>query len=201
MIKRVFVGMIALALMAGTVPAAEWEVDAAHTTIGFEVSHLVISSTTGKFKDFTGTVHFDGENLEKGKVEFTVNVGSVDTDNADRDGHLVSPDFFNAEEFPTMTFKSTKVVSKGSKKFQLIGDLTIKGVTKEVTFDCKFRGTAEFMEMTKAGFSAETSIDRQEFGVSWNKNLDAGGVVVGNEVDINLEVEVNQKAMASHDSM
>lgn len=201
MIKRVFAGLIALMLMTATVPAAQWNIDRTHSTIGFEVSHMVISTTTGKFKDFSGTAQFDPENLAEGSVEFTVQVASVDTENEKRDGHLRSPDFFEAEKFPTMTFKSKKVISGAENKFKLVGDLTIKDVTKEVTLDCKFKGTVKFMKTTKAGFSASTTINRQDFGLSYNQVLDAGGLAVGNDVDIVLELEFNQAMDESGDGM
>ena len=192
--KTMTAAILTLALLASAGQAASWEVDKPHSTVQFKVSHLVIANVVGSFGDFTASMDFDGENLASGSVEMTVQVASVDTDNADRDKHLRSADFFDAEKFPTMTFKSKKVVPGEGKSFQLVGDLTIRGITKEVTFDCEFNGTAEFMGTTKAGFTAETTINRQDFDVSWNRNLDAGGVVVGEEVKIMLELEFNKAA-------
>jgi polyisoprenoid-binding protein YceI len=128
--------------------------------------------------------------LSKGTTEFTVQSKSITTDNERRDGHLKSPDFFAVDSFPTLTFKSTKVIPGTGSDFKLVGDLTMRGVTKEVTFDCTFNGTIEAMGGTRASFSAHTTINRQDFKVSWSKSLDGGGLVVSDNVDINIELEV-----------
>ncbi len=172
---------------------AVWNVDAVHSTVSFSVRHLVISNTTGKFKDFEGKVEFDGKDVSGGSVDFTIQVASVDTDDEKRDNHLRSPDFFDVEKHATITFKSKKVIAGEDNKFQIIGDLTIKGITKEVTFNCEFNGSVKTpWGHMAAGFSATTKIDRQEFGVSFNKAMETGGLIVGNEVKINLEIEMTQ---------
>lgn len=179
-----------LLVLASLARAEKWEIDVAHSSVGFSVRHMVVTKTHGKFNDFTGYIDFDGENVEKGSVEITARIASIDTDNKKRDDHLRSPEFFDAEKFPTMIFKSKKVIKGSGSEFKLVGDLTIKDVTKDVTFDCEFNGVInDPVGNTRAGFSAVVKINRQDFNVKWSKSLDAGGLVVGDEVKINLEIE------------
>jgi polyisoprenoid-binding protein YceI len=192
MMKSIIVAMVAATTLSLSTVAAEWTIDKPHTSVNFSVKHLVITTVNGKFTDFDGTINFDGENLKDASVEMTVQTASVDTDNERRDKHLKSADFFDVENFPTMTFKSTGVIPEEGNDFKLVGDLTIRGVTKEVTFDCQFHGTAQMRNTTKAGFNATTVINRQDFGVNWSKTLDNGGLVAGNEVTIRLDVEANK---------
>jgi len=190
MVKRVTTVIALLLLFTALSQAARWNIDVVHSTVGFTVRHLVVTKVHGRFKDFSGYIDFDGKNVEQGSVAMTVQVASLDTDNQKRDTHLKSPDFFDAAKFPTMTFKSKKVIKGEGNSFKLVGDLTIRGITKEVTFDCEFNGVVnDPMGNTRAGFSAQTKINRQDFGVKWNKKLDAGGFVVSDEVIINLEIE------------
>ena len=176
--------------------AATWNVDKAHSSIGFKVSHMVISKVNGNFKQFDGTIEapmMDEKklDLENSAVSMTVDVASIDTDNEDRDKHLRSEDFFDVVQYPSMTFVSKEVIPQEGNKFKLVGDLTIKDVTKEVTFDGTFNGVVtDPWGNTKAGFSAETTINRQDFNVEWNKTLDAGGLVVGDDVEIMIEMEL-----------
>jgi polyisoprenoid-binding protein YceI len=179
-----------LLVFASLARAEKWEIDVAHSSVGFSVRHMVVTKTHGKFNEFTGYIDFDGKNVENGSVEITAQIASIDTDNKKRDDHLRGPDFFDAEKFPTMTFKSKKVIKGSGSEFKLVGDLTIKDVTKEVTFDCEFNGVInDPMGNTHAGFSAVVKINRQDFNVKWSKSLDAGGLVVGDEVKISLEIE------------
>jgi polyisoprenoid-binding protein YceI len=188
--KGVVTAASLLLVLASLARAEKWEIDVAHSSVGFSVRHMVVTKTHGKFNDFAGYIDFDGKNVEKGSVEITAQIASIDTDNKKRDDHLRSPDFFDAEKFPTMTFKSKKVIKSSGSEFKLVGDLTIKDVTKEVTFDCEFNGVInDPMGNTRAGFSATAKINRQDFNVKWSKSLDAGGLVVGNEVKISLEIE------------
>ncbi len=190
MFKKLFLIMFLVTIVATTGQADTWGLDKAHSSVGFSVRHLVISKTTGKFDDFTGTIVFDGKNFAAASVELTVQMASVDTDDEKRDEHLRSADFFETEKFPTMDFKSKKVTKGEGDAFTITGDLTIKGVTKEVTFDCQFHGVVnDPWGNTKAGFSAMTQINRQDFGVTWSKSLDGGGLVVGDDVDVMIEVE------------
>jgi polyisoprenoid-binding protein YceI len=191
MMKRAGTVMAGLLLMAGVGQAQQWTADLAHSTIGFQVKHMVISTVPGNFKDFTGTVSFDGKDITKGSAEFTVHVASINTGNDQRDGHLKSDDFFAAEKFPTITFKAKKSVKGDGGKFRLTGDLTIRDVTKEVTFDCEFAGAiTDPSGKTRAGFTAAAVINRQDFNVKWSKALDSGGLLVGNDVKLEIQLEL-----------
>ena len=189
MLKRIIAGVLVLALAAG-VNAAEWNIDQAHSSVYFKVRHLVVSKTKGEFTDFDGKFNFEPGNWADASAQLNVKVTSIDTDNEDRDNHLRSGDFFDVETYPDMTFVSKEVIAGEGETFQLVGDLTIRGETKEVTFDVEYHGTVKDpWGNTRAGFTAETEINRQDFGVSWNKTLDQGGVVVGDDVEITLEIE------------
>jgi polyisoprenoid-binding protein YceI len=193
MLKRLVLAILILALGSSVTQAQEWKVDQAHSWVGFEVRHMVISTVKGQFTDFDGKLRFDGKQLEDGSVEFAVQTSSVDTKNEKRDAHLKSDEFLNAEKFPTITFKSKKIILGEGDQFQLVGDLTIRDVTKEVTFDCVYHGAIDTpWGFRKAGFSAKTTIDRQDYGVSWSKTLDTGGLVASDDVDLILELEFNE---------
>jgi polyisoprenoid-binding protein YceI len=166
-----------------------WNVDASHSSIGFSVRHLMVSKVRGRFGAFSGAATIAANPLES-HLEATVDLGSVDTSDVARDEHLRGADFFDVEHFPTMTLKSTKIVEKGGD-YELTGDLTIKGVTRSVTFELEFEGTGQDpWGATKAGFSAETEINRKEWGLEWNVALEAGGVLVGEKVKIQLDVQL-----------
>lgn len=191
MLKRV-VAFVSIAVMLSSVVYADtWDIDKVHSNVGFSVRHLVITKVLGKFNEFAGQVEFDGKNVEGGSVEITIQMTSIDTDNQKRDDHLKGTDFFNVEEFPEMTFKSNKVIKGNDANFKIIGDLTIKGISKEVTLDAEFNGSlAGPWGGTRAGFSATTTINRQDFDMKWSKALEAGGLIVGDEVTIILELEL-----------
>lgn len=194
--KRWFITVIAFLAIAVLLPlqarAAVYKIDPDHTQIVFKVSHLGISSVKGNFNAFEGTFEFDPDNVEAAKAKAAIKASSIDTDNEKRDKHLRSEDFLHAETKPEITFvsKEIKDVKNGGKEFTVIGDLTIRGVTKEVALDTSFGGTAtDPWGNERAAFLAETSVDRQDFGVKWNKVLEAGGFVVGDEVDIEIHVQ------------
>lgn len=190
--KKMITFVLVLMLFVPAIHAAKWTVDNSHSSVNFTVRHLVISKVRGTFKDYSAEINFSEKDLVNSSVTFSIDMASVDTDNKDRDDHLKSPDFFDVEKYTTMTFKSKKVVKGEGSKFQLVGDLTIKDVTNEVTFDCEFAGIAnDPWGNTKAGFSAETTINRQDFNVKWSKSLDGGGLVVSDNVDVNIEIEAN----------
>jgi len=193
MFKRLLIFIVATMTIAAGTQAEMWTIDAVHSSMSFSVSHLVISKIKGNFNDFEGMIHFDGKNLASGTVEMLAKITSIDTDDEKRDAHLQSPEFFDAEKYSTMSFKSKSVIAGSGKEFKLVGDLTMKDVTKEVTFDCEFNGVGgDPWGNTRAGFSAEATINRQDFGVNWNKTLDSGGLMVGNDVKITLDLEAIQ---------
>jgi polyisoprenoid-binding protein YceI len=190
MLKRLVAFTLVALLGAGSVPAATWNVDVSHSSIDFSVSHLVIAKVRGGFDQLSGVIEFDGENWDKASTTWTVDVATINTRDTDRDAHLRSADFFEVEKYPSMTFTSKKVIRGEGSNFKLVGDLTIKDVTREVTFDGEFRGViTDPWGNTRAGFSAEATIDRKDYNITWNKVLDTGGLTVGNKVDIKIEVE------------
>lgn len=168
----------------------QWNIDAAHSSADFTVKHMMISTVRGSFSDVAGVISFDPENPGAASVEATINVTSIDTGMADRDNHLRSADFFNVETYPTITFKSTGVRAGSASEASITGDLTIAGVTREVTMEVEFNGTGKNpYGMTVAGFAASTKINREDFGLTWNVALEAGGVLVSKEVKIMLDVQ------------
>ena len=170
-------------------PAGTWNVDASHSELGFVARHLMVTKVRGQFKEFEGTVKV-GDDLASSQVTAVVQLASVDTGSADRDNHLRSADFFDVENNPTMSFTSTDV-SEGA----LTGDLTIKGVTRPVTFDLDFNGLAtDPWGNTKAGFEASTEINRKDFGLEWNVALEGGGVLVSEKIKIHLDIQLVKAA-------
>lgn len=168
---------------------ATFNIDKAHSEAFFQVRHLV-TRVRGSFKQFEGTVDMDMDNPEKSSVSFTIQASSVDTGEPDRDNHLRSGDFFDVEKFPTLTFSSTAVSKKGDEEYDVAGDLTIHGVTKQITLPVTFLGFAKDpWGNQRAGFEAETKIDRKDYGLKWNAPLEAGGLLVGDEVKISLSVQ------------
>jgi len=165
-----------------------WNVDPMHSTIGFTVRHLMITKVHGTFKEFGGTLTVGTDPLQS-SVEAVVQVASVDTGEASRDGHLRTGDFFEVEKFPTMTLKSTGITGKGGD-FTLNADLTIKGITKSVAFDLEFEGVSkDLYGNTKAGFTASAEINRKDWGIEWNAVLETGGVALGEKVKLNLDIQ------------
>jgi polyisoprenoid-binding protein YceI len=194
MFKRMMMTAAVMFLASSVVRAEQWQIDGAHSSVNFQVTHLVISKVNGKFSEFSGTFNFDGKDVTTGSVEMTVKAASITTDNDRRDSHLKSPDFFDVAKYPDITFKSKRVVKGEGQKFQLVGDLTMHGVTKEVTFACEFYGTADLGGQVNAGFGASVRINRQDYGVSWSQTLDSGGLVASNDVDITINLELNRVA-------
>ena len=165
-----------------------WNVDASHSTIGFTARHLMVTKVRGRFSTFSGALTIAANPLES-SLEASVDIASVSTGDAGRDGHLTRPDFFDAAHFPTMTLKSTSIVADGDD-YLLNGDLTIKGVTKPVTFELEFDGVAtDPWGNTKAGFSAEAEINRKDWGLEWNVALETGGVLVSEKIKIELDIQ------------
>lgn len=167
-----------------------WKFDPSHSNVGFSVRHLMVAKVRGHFSSWNGTLEVDEENPAASHVEVSIDAGSIDTKEADRDKHLKSADFLNADEFPHITFKSTKVERKGKTDLLVTGDLTIRGTTRPVTLDVEYAGRAKDpWGGERAGFSATTSINRKDFGLEWNVALETGGFLVGDKVDIVLEIE------------
>lgn len=192
---RHVVSAAVLFALATPAVAATYEVDPTHSTVGFAVTHMTVSTVRGAFGTVTGRVDYDPANIAATRVDGVVNVISVDTNNADRDTHLKSAEFFDADRFPEMKFASTAVTNITKSTFDIVGNLTIRGVTKEVTFRVN-RLSPERKDPwgnIKSGTVATTRINRQDFGVSWNAALDQGGYIVGDEVEISLELELLKK--------
>lgn len=191
--KKLFAVLFVLASFATLSAQTVWTFDKAHTTIGFHVTHLVISEVDGKFQSFDGKVVADGENFEGASIEFTADAASVDTDNKDRDNHLKSDDFFAAEKYPKLTFKSKSFEKVGENKYVITGDLTMRGVTKEIKLDAKLNGiVTDPWGATKAGFKVTGSLNRFDYGLAFNSLMETGGAVVGKEVDLNINVELTK---------
>ena len=182
----------ALILATGPAMAAErYEIDTVHSAIGFKVRHL-FSHTTGCFTVFSGVLHYDAEHPEQSSIALVIQASSIDTDNERRDDHLRSADFFDVAQHPTLAFQSTKIESAGERDlYHVTGDFTLRGVTRPVTVVVEILGFGEIPGMgTRGGFSAQTTINRQDFGVKWNKVLDKGAAVLGDEVHIDCSLEV-----------
>jgi polyisoprenoid-binding protein YceI len=190
---------IALTVAAYAAPsqASVWDIDATHSSVEFSVRHMMVSTVKGRFDKVTGTVNLDDKNPTKSTVDLTIDPTTIDTHEAKRDGHLKSPDFFDVAKFPTITFKSTKIDKAGKAKFKVTGDLTMHGVTKPVTL--MVEGPAPGLKNpfggVSSGASASGKINRKDWGLTWNKPLEsAGGVLVGDEVTLDVNLELLKKA-------
>ncbi len=189
MLKKLSLLFVALLLVTPSSFAATYQIDPAHTQIHFTIAHLMVFKVRGNFNDFSGTIEADPAAKTLSSAQAVIQVSSIDTRNQKRDDHLRSPDFFEVAKYPEMTFVS-KAVSGSGSDIIVTGDLTIKGVTKEVILTGAFLGaTADPWGNNRAGFEATGTINRKDFGLTWNKALETGGVVVGDEVEIGLEVE------------
>lgn len=168
----------------------KWVLDPAHSSVDFSVRHMMIANVKGTFQNFTAEIEADPADLTNANIEFTVETASVDTRNKDRDGHLVSADFFDVENHPKMTFKATKIEKTDEGEYNVTGDLTLRGVTKQETFAVSFEGQGKDpWGNEKAGFSATGTLNRSDYGLVWNAALETGGVLVGDKVKINLQIQ------------
>lgn len=168
-----------------------WTLDKSHTNIQFTVTHMVVSEVTGDFKDFDGKVTSTSDDFKNSDVEFTAKVASVNTGNENRDKHLKSDDFFNAEQYPDIKFKGKLVIEK--KKYYLVGDFTMRDVTKPVKFDVKYNGVINTQRGKKAGFKVMGTVNRFDYGLKWDRTIEAGGsLVVAKDVAINCNIELNE---------
>ena len=170
-----------------------YKIDAAHSSLGFSVSHLMVSKTTGVFNEYEGAITFDAKDLAASSAQVTIQMASIDTRSQKRDDHLRSADFFDATANPQITFKSKQIASSG-EGYLITGDLTLKGVTKEIAIPVKITGpVVSPFGATVIGLAGQVTINRQDFGVSWNKALDNGGVMVGDNVDVQINIEAQKQ--------
>ena len=189
----IYTAMLVVFMIAGVRAADKYVPDMAHTNIGFTVKHMVIATVPGKFGDYTINFIFDEKDLSKSSIKATIKTASINTDNSKRDEHLRSADFFDAEKYPEITFISNKIMKK-SDQFIAKGTLTIRGVSKEIELPFKLLGPVQDpWGNTKIGVEAGLTIDRQDYGVSWNKTIDAGGFLVSDEVNIKLDLELQKE--------
>jgi polyisoprenoid-binding protein YceI len=169
--------------------ATTYKIDPAHSEVFFQVRHLV-TKVRGRFSDFEGTITYDDAAPEQSSVNFSIKTSSIDTNVADRDTHLRSADFFSAEEHPTLTFRSKKITKKGGDNYDVVGDLTLRGTTKEITLPVTFLGNAtDPWGGKRVGFEAETTVNRKDYGLNWNAALETGGFLVGDDVKITLSIQ------------
>lgn len=174
---------------------ATYKIDPAHSDVMFKVKHLMISTATGTFKKFDATLEINEEDFTQAKVTFEADVDSIDTKNEQRDEHLKSDDFFNAEKFPKMTFKSTKIEKSGADEFKLIGDLTIRDITKPVELKVEYNGsTKDPWGQERMGFEVSGKINRKEYGLKWSAVTEAGGLVISDDVKLAMNVEMVKQA-------
>ncbi|MCX7835534.1 MAG: YceI family protein [bacterium] len=182
-------------LMTNQLYASEWEIDPNHSSIEFAVKHMMISTVKGEFKKYNASIQFDNAKPEIAKIEAQIDVSSIDTRNSQRDEHLKSADFFDVTKYPQMTFKSKKITKINGNKYQVIGDLTIKGVTKEIILEGE--GFSPILKnpwgKMVTGVHATAFLNRKDYGLTWNAALETGGVLVGEEVKIELNLELVKK--------
>lgn len=174
----------------------QWEIDSSHSGISFSVRHMVIAKVRGQFTRWSGRIAIEDEDLSAATVEAVIDASSIDTGVADRDTHLKSADFFDVAQFPEITFKSRRVEKRSEQALRLTGDLTIRGVSREITLEVEYAGrTKDPWGNERAGFAAKTSIDRKDFGLRWNQVLEAGGALVGDQISIEIEVEAVKQSV------
>jgi polyisoprenoid-binding protein YceI len=173
----------------------KWNIDAAHSGINFSIRHLVVAKVRGRFGKYSGSLELDAQDLTRSVVEATIDASSIDTGTAQRDDHLRSADFFDVEKYPELRFRSKRIEKVGDDRYRVSGDLTIRDVTREVALDVEYGGQAKDpWGNERVGFVAKTAIERKDFGLTWNQALEAGGVLVGERVDIELEVQAVKAA-------
>jgi polyisoprenoid-binding protein YceI len=194
---KLFRNLLLATLVALPVLAQEsWTIDKSHSTANFKIRHFT-ANVVGQFRDFDAVITLDRANPAKSSVEFTMQAASVDTGNENRDKHLRSADFFEVEKFPAITFKSTSVNAKSATEFDVTGDLTMHGVTKRVTLPVTSLGFLKTARGEKGGFEIETTLNRKDFGIVWNRALDEGGFMLSDDVKVSINLEVNLQAPAA----
>ena len=188
--NRILITTMALLFAATSAMAADYKIDSTHSSVQFKIKHLAISTVSGRFTDFNGTFSFDPKNMAASKAEASIAAKSINTDQTKRDEHLRSADFFDVAKFSALTFKTNRVEAVSADSFKAHGDLSMHGVTKPVVLDVKYGGSVKDpMGTERAAFTATTSISRKEFGLTYNSVLEAGGLALGENVDVILEVE------------
>lgn len=200
--KNVLSSVLAMGLVigaGGTAIASDWDIDAAHSTAQFSVRHMMVTTVRGQFDKVSGKVTLDEKNPTKSAVDFKIDAASINTREPKRDEHLRSPDFFDVKKFPDITFTSTKIAKAGKDKYKVTGDLTMHGVTKPITLQVSAPATEmkSPFGQTVRGASATGKLNRKDFGLNWNKALEAGGVLVGDEVTVDVDLELVRKDQAS----
>jgi polyisoprenoid-binding protein YceI len=191
--------VLLLFVLPGTIQAEAWTIDPAHSSAQFSVRHMMVSTVRGEFTRLSGTVELDEKDVTRSSVEATIDATTIDTRNERRDGHLKSADFFDVANHPTITFKSAKVDKASDGRLKVTGDLTIRGVTRPVVLDVEALSPVvrDPQGNLRSGTSATTRINRKDFGVSWSANLDGGGLVVSDDVNITIDIELVKKAAPS----
>ncbi|MDH6516282.1 polyisoprenoid-binding protein YceI [Streptomyces sp. SAI-208] len=178
-----------------TALTGDYTIDTAHSSIGFTVRHAMVTNVKGKFNDFSGSLHLDGGDPTASTASIDVKMDSIDTGSEDRDGHLKSADFFKIEEFPTMTFRSTKAEALGDEDYRITGDLTILGTTKPLTIDLEFNGAAKDpFGNERVGFEGKAEIKRSEWGLTWNAALETGGVLISDKIKLHFDISAIRNA-------
>lgn len=185
--------MGSLLLVSNLFAAETYKIDPVHSTVGFAVKHILVSTVRGMFTDYSGEIQFDKKSLDTFKAKITIQVASIDTHNERRDGHLLNADFFDVEKYPVITFTSKKLYKKNGA-YEITGDFTMHGVTKEISLPVSISGPVQHPRGGEIiGLAGELVINRQDYGVSWNKNLDQGGVMLSDEVRILIEIEAKKE--------
>jgi polyisoprenoid-binding protein YceI len=191
--KTIILAVLAFVLGLGSASAqGSYSIDTVHSNVGFKVRHLV-SKTAGEFTDFDGTIVADFDDLDASSVELTIQAASIDTRDSKRDDHLRSADFFDVENYPEITFRSSKITRVDSDTFAVAGSFTMRGVSKEITLLVDFLGEMTAMGSTRSGYELSTTLNRKDYGVSWNRALDAGGFLLSDEVEVSIALELIKK--------
>ena len=190
--------LAAMAALAIAAPAAAqpatWDIDSAHSAAQFAIKHMMVSTVRGDLGKISGKATYDGKDYSTVQVDASIDTTGINTREPKRDEHLKSPDFFDVSKHPTITFKSKRAEAAGAKKFRLIGDLTMHGVTKEVTLDVEASDSVTMQGKMRVGARATTKLNRKDYGITWSRAIDGGGVVVGDEVDVTLDLELTRAA-------
>jgi polyisoprenoid-binding protein YceI len=193
MLRSLLLTLATFPLLAQNVPAPEvWTIDPVHSGVNFTIRHFV-SNVPGQFREFDGRITIDRANPERSTVEFTIQAASINTGSEDRDKHLRSEDFFDVAEYPTISFKSTSITPKGKANFDVTGDLTMRGVTRRITIPVTYLGSMKGPRGEKSGFELNMVLNRKDYGIVWNRVLDSGGSVLGDEVKVSINLEADRK--------